>query len=470
MLSASAVLVSSDPNFCESCRQVVEAIPRLRLTVVRQPEEAEALLASPHVALLLAHVRTKTDGKWVTELLQRAVASGHPVPTVVLCDRAFPDLALALLRQGAADCLSRPLDLNRLGLLVEMLTLRACCAAAARPAPSAVDLLEGEAPSMRRLLEQVLRVAARDTAILLGGETGTGKTRLARLIHEHSPRADQPFLVVNCGALATNLIESEMFGHVRGAFTGADRDRIGKFAEVGGGTLLLDEVDSLPPSLQAKLLRVIGEKVFEPVGSNQSQPVRARIIAATNRDLEQEVAEGRFRADLYYRLNVVGFCLPPLRERLQTVGRLARAFVEEFAHNHRRPVPAIDSAALEALQSYSWPGNVRELRNVMERAVVLCPGDTITLEDLPESLVGAKNPVPAALPLPEIVDDALPVTLRNVRSQAEFHRIRDALHRNKNNRVRAAAELGISRMTLYNKIHKYGLTRPSDLIETPEGS
>jgi DNA-binding NtrC family response regulator len=310
---------------------------------------------------------------------------------------------------------------------------------------------------MGKLMEQIARVAPRDASILLGGETGTGKTRLARLIHELSGRRTEPFLVVNCGALSASLIESEMFGHARGAFTGADRDHVGKFQAVGRGTLLLDEVDSLPPVLQAKLLRVVEERVFEPVGSNKSQPMRARLIAASNRSLGQDVADGRFRSDLYYRLNVVNFELPPLRERDGIVPHLAGSFAAEFAARFGRPAPTIDAAALRVLEAHDWRGNIRELRNVIERAVALCEGDRIGLDDLPDALRPAE---PAGLAAPDPVGPrALPIngTLTQSKEVAEQARIRDALDKNENNRLRAAAELGISRMTLYKKLHKYGL-------------
>ena len=225
-----------------------------------------------------------------------------------------------------------------------------------------------------------------DTTILLEGETGTGKTRLAGQIHRLSPRHDKPFLVINCGALSAGLIESEMFGHVRGAFTGADADRTGKFAGAGRGTLFLDEIDSLPLSVQSKLLRAVEERVFEPVGSNKSQTLHARLIVACNRPLEQEVAAGRFRADLFYRLNVIAFVMPPLRQRVATIPALAREFLKEFAARNGSTVEGIAPEALRNLLAHSWPGNIRELRNVMERAVALCKGSIIGLDDLPPTL------------------------------------------------------------------------------------
>jgi DNA-binding NtrC family response regulator len=394
-------------------------------------------------------------------LLQAVVASGRRTPTLLISDRHEAEQALGLLRQGAADYLTRPLDLGRLGYLIDVLTVRARYLANQATAPVEPVRVEkaGEQPpffydpnqAMGKLMELVHRVAPQPTTVLLSGETGTGKTRLARLIHDLSPRCGEPFLTVTCGALAASLIESELFGHVKGAFTGADRDRAGKFAEAGRGTLLLDEIDALPPVLQAKLLRAVEERVFEPVGSNQSLAVQARLIVATNRALDQEVAAGRFRSDLYYRLNVVAFHPPPLRERPGTIKAMVAQFIPEFATRNGREVRAISPAALRALEDYSWPGNVRELRNTIERAVALCPGPEIQREDLPEGICPR---APAGFSV-----SRLPGTLARTKEEAEALRISDALQKHHNNRLRVAAELGISRKTLYKKLHRYGLLK-----------
>jgi len=312
----------------------------------------------------------------------------------------------------------------------------------------------------RELREQLLRVVPQDTTLLLTGETGTGKTRLARIVHELSPRRDEPFLVVDCGALSVSLIESELFGHVRGAFTGADRDRPGKLAAAGKGTLLLDEINSLPPPLQAKLLRAVDERVFEPVGANKGQPMRARLIAASNAALEGEVTAGRFRADLYYRLNVVSFYLPPLRERRVAVASLARKFLQEFVARNRPDVGELSDEALQALEGYHWPGNVRELRNVIERAAALCPGPDLLPSDLPEMVrcPAPEGPVFASGPESKLGEDETSnPTLAQAKAQAEVLRITEVLRKNGNNRLRAAAELGISRLSLAKKLQKHGL-------------
>jgi two-component system, NtrC family, response regulator HydG len=238
------------------------------------------------------------------------------------------------------------------------------------------------------LIRRLRWAAPRDVTLLFTGETGTGKTRLVRLAHELSPRRAAPFLVVDCGALPASLAESELFGHAKGAFTGADRDRPGKLAAAGEGTLLLDEVNSLPLPLQDKLLRAVEERAFEPVGSDRPQPVRARLVATSNAPLEQEVAAGRFRADLSHRLGGFFFYLPPLRERRNDIAPLARWLLTEFATRARPGVRGLTPAALGALAAYRWPGNVRELRNVVERAVALTGGTEVGPGDLPEAVRG----------------------------------------------------------------------------------
>jgi len=468
--ASTVLLITSDSALAQTVCKLVEAIPNLCLTHTTTYEEGCRHVHRHGTALVLAHLGQGARASQVSGVLQTVAASSRPTATVVLSDQPQAEQTLALLRQGVVDCLDRPLDLHRLSYLLDALTLRARYRAPEPPLPqkAPTPTALGEINSflyipstpMGRLVEQVQRVAPQQTTILLGGETGTGKTRLARLIHEISPRRDQPFLVVNCAALPENLMESEMFGHVKGAFTGADRDRAGKFAEAGRGTLFLDEIDSLPLALQAKLLRVVEERTFEPVGSNRSQPMQARLIVASNRCLQGEATAGRFRADLHYRLNVVGFFLPPLRERRGLIRPLAERLLAEFAAENGREVNGITLEALEALEAYHWPGNIRELRNVIERAVALCPGTEVQLDDVSESLrpVGQDQAVHAMAPRQSAPAPARTVTtLARTKQEAESLGIVEALKRNQNNRLRAAAELGISRMTLYKKLHRYGL-------------
>jgi two-component system response regulator HydG len=452
MLEKTVLLVSDDSSLVELCSGVIASIVNLRPLGLNQSEGVESFLQRDDVALLLFHL-VKRDAGGVGRLLRAIAFRQRPVATVVLAEQHDAEQALSLLRQGAADFLSRPLDLSRLAYLIDSLTIRARYAGVRGSVPGPVSKAGNESCFYLRsaagpMLEQIHRVAPQDTTLLLGGETGTGKTRLARFIHELSPRREQPFLVIHCGALASNLMESEMFGHVRGAFTGADRHREGKFADAGCGTLLLDDIDSLPMHLQSKLLRAVEERVFEAVGSNKSVPVQARLIAASNRALEREVGRGRFRADLYYRLNVVTFRLPPLRDRPSVIPQLAEGFLREIAARNGRPVGGIAADALYALQIYGWPGNIRELRNVIERAVALCPREVIELSDLPDV-------VSNATPSPSYSEAAVASSLDHAKGKLEAAHIAEALRKHRNNRFRAAAELGISRMTLYRKLQKY---------------
>jgi two-component system response regulator HydG len=460
------MLVSADNALITLVRGAVASLKDLCLEVVSEFDEACSRVERPGIVLVLAHLNQDCGIAKLTRLLGTLGATVQKTPTVVLSDQYYAEQALAMLRLGAADYLSRPLDLVRLAYLVDVLTMGSR-RGGTQPAPTAspaspVSLPDGNssfsylpATKMGTMMDQVRRIAAQDTTILLGGETGTGKTRLAGLIHQASPRRDRPFLTINCGALTASLIESEMFGHVKGAFTSADANRTGKFTDVGRGTLFLDEIDSLPPVLQAKLLRAVEDRVFEPVGSNKTQTLQARLIVASNRSLEQEVEAGRFRADLFYRLNVVAFTLPPLRERADGISHLARGFLTEFATRTGRPILDISPGATRALEAHRWPGNVRELRNVIERAVALSEGSMIRCEDLPD---GFRDPGLAELAGPPVA-----TTLAQSKELTERERITEALDRNGNNRLRAAAELGISRMTLYNKLRKFGLMPASPI-------
>jgi DNA-binding NtrC family response regulator len=462
MVGSTIMVVSADQALIDAVRGAVKSLKDVDLEVVPDFDEACARVERSGLILVLAHLSHDCSVGKVTRLLGTIEATAQKLPTLVLSDNYYAEQALAMLRLGAADYLTRPLDLVRLTYTVDVLTMGAR-RGLSRRAPKAADdlpvsLQNGEGPfsyrsgnKMGQMMDQVRRIAPQDTTILLGGETGTGKTRLAGLIHQASPRRDRPFLTINCGALSATLIESEMFGHAKGAFTGADCNRVGKFADVGRGTLFLDEIDSLPPVLQAKLLRAVEDRVFEPVGSNKTQPLQARLIVASNRPLEKEVEAGRFRADLFYRLNVVAFTLPPLRERMQEVPNLAQGFLADFARRIDRPILEIAPEAMRALEAHSWPGNVRELRNVIERAVALCEGPMIRCEDLP---AGFSDP---GAGLPTATCAAAATTLAQSKDQFELERITEALLRHGNNRLRAAAELGISRMTLYKKLHKFGL-------------
>ena len=314
--------------------------------------------------------------------------------------------------------------------------------------------LLAQTPSLLPLVERIALAANHDVTVLLNGETGTGKTFLARLVHDHSPRQKHRFLAVPCGAIAANLVESEFFGHVRGAFTGADRIKVGKFAAVGDGTLLLDEIDTLGLEQQATLLRVIETGEFEPVGSIETQTCSARLVVASNLNLEEAVERGKFRSDLYYRLNVMSFHLPPLRERVQDIAPLARGMAARFNRKFHKELYDLSPEAVAALESFPWPGNIRQLENVMQHAVLVSTGPELLVQHLPQPV--QDHAVVAGLEN----NGTGPVsgeTLHYQRDVIERNVIQRTLANHGYSRARAADALGISRVTLYKKMKKYGL-------------
>jgi two-component system response regulator AtoC len=317
-------------------------------------------------------------------------------------------------------------------------------------------------PAMRAVHQQAARAAPTPISVLILGETGVGKEVLARAIHAHSARAQGPFLGINCAALSDTLLESELFGHEKGAYTGALQARAGLFEAAAGGTVFLDEVGELSPGTQAKLLRVLEERVVTRLGANRPKPIDVRILAATNRDPEVEIQNGKFRQDLYFRLNGISLSIPPLRERTGEIDDLARGFLAAACRMiERTDVPSISREARQRLHAHRWPGNVRELRNVIERAAVLCPGDTILPEHLPPALLRQSEPqrLPSAgesHQAPPLAGEDLPKEIKSI----ERARIIEALERCAGSQSKAARMLGIARSTLILRIQEYGLPRP----------
>ncbi len=331
--------------------------------------------------------------------------------------------------------------------------------------------LIGSGPAMEEVYRLTRKVAQSNASVLLLGETGTGKELIAKAIHQLSPRGSGPFVRVNCGALAENLLESELFGHVRGAFTGAIENRTGRFEAAHTGTVFLDEISSTTAKLQVKLLRVLQEHEFERVGDTQTIRVDTRVIAASNRDLLEEVEAGRFREDLYYRLNVVTIYLPPLRERREDISELVGYFLKLYNEQNNCHVPHVERKAMEALAAYDWPGNVRELQNYVERAVVLAPGDELTADLLPEAVLGRKGPrigrrrtADLATLAAELVEIGLGAAAPNeenlhakIVNRVEGELIAQVMAACDNVQIKAAARLGINRNTLHRKLEEYKL-------------
>jgi len=415
------------------------------------------LLTCDSDGLLLLGVSNLTEQSQAKLLLQQLALQKWPA-VVVLLDALGSASRLEPLERHVSRRLRWPEDAARLPILIRELDR-------GRQFRFSIDenledtlsrRLLSLTPSLLPLVDRIALGASHDVTVLINGETGTGKTYLAKLMHDYSPRRDQRFMAIPCGAISANLIESEFFGHAKGSFTGADRAKIGKFAAVGEGTLLLDEIDTLALEQQATLLRVIETGEFEPVGSTETQYCKARLIVASNIDLEKAVALGKFRADLYFRLNVMSFHLPPLRERISDIEPLARGMAVRYARKFTRELYDIHPDALTSLESFGWPGNLRQLENVIQHAVLMASGSELLNKHLPTIVQEAVLPIIEDLP---IHGDSLHQQ-RDVAERGVIHR---ALVSAGFNRTRAADSLGISRVTLYKKMKKYGLLKESGI-------
>jgi two-component system nitrogen regulation response regulator NtrX len=381
-------------------------------------------------------------------VLERLRGTGG-TPVIVISGHGSVDSAVRATRLGAYDFLEKPLSLERVLLTVNHALsdrrLREQVRDLRRLALE--EILVGESDTMKHLDQQIRSAAASHSRVLITGENGSGKEIVARTLHRLSPRSEQPFVDVNCAAIPEELIESELFGHRKGAFTGAIDERKGKFELADSGTLFLDEVGDMSLKTQAKVLRVLQEQTFQRVGGQQTIKVDVRVIAATNKDLESEIAGGSFRSDLYYRLNVIPIEVPPLRARGNDVVLLADYFLRRFAAEIGQPKKKLSAGATAKLKAYHWPGNVRELRNVAERLAILLPGETIEAEDVQ---LGARVETPAQI--------AANLTLKEARDEFEKQYILSRLREYAGNVSRAADALGVERSNLYRKLHAYGIT------------
>ncbi len=452
MTGRRVLAVDDDPLVLSSLSESLSA-QGLIVETARSGEEAVEKVRTLALDLILADIRLpRMTG---LTLLKHCRGMKPGVPVIMMTGYGSIGDAVRSMKHGASDYLTKPIDEDALRVaMLRALKSRRLHTENNRLRrrfdlrPARLNGIISQDYRMRKVCETVLQVADSDATVLITGESGTGKTLIARLIHESSPRHAKPFVEVNCAALPDTLLESELFGHVKGAFTSATTDRTGKFQTAEGGTIFLDEVGNASPSLQMKLLRAVQHHELERVGDTTTIKVDCRFLAATNTALEEEVKAGQFRQDLYHRLNVIGVALPPLRERIGDIPLLCRHLLRELAAQHKKSVVALDDAVMQRLARYHWPGNVRELRNVIEHGIILSQNDTICLEHLPSWLVDA-----SPTPLPS--DQVRP--LREALQHPERACIIDALKATSGNKQLAAKKLAISRSTLYNKIKELGL-------------
>ncbi|EXJ16564.1 sigma-54-dependent transcriptional regulator [Imhoffiella purpurea] len=455
MSEPRTLLVVDDERNMRMVMQMALEEAGYRVLTAERGDDAVGLLRDPDLAVVLSDL--KMPGLSGGELIARIQQERPEVPVIVITAYGSIRSAVECIQAGASDYLTKPFEPEELqfavrsalrlhDLMRENRQLQARVSDAQRSAR-----LVGEGPAMQRLREQIGQVAPYKTNILVTGESGTGKEAVARAIHETGPRADRPWVAINCSAIPRDLMESELFGYVKGAFTGAARSRLGRLEQADGGTLFLDEIGDLEPPLQAKLLRVLQEREFSPLGSDAIRRVDVRIIAATNRDLAQLVAEGQFREDLLYRLDVYNIRVPPLRERREDIPLLAAAFLDELRAEMGKPATGFTNEALSEMARHDWPGNVRELRNAVERSLLSCRDGRIQPEDLPDRVRrgAASN---AASPAEEAPLDA--TGLDDWLAEAERRRIVQALEQTDGIQVQAARLLGISERSLWHRLKK----------------
>jgi len=467
---AHLLLIDDDTALIpEQVRQAFPA-PAHRVEVARTGSEGLELVRAGAPDVILLDLRLP-DQSGLDVYLQIRRDDGR-IPVIFITMAKGAEAAIEAMKQGAFDYLFKPLDLRQLrrvvGEALEVAERMRKPAIVTETAPdSDVDgAIVGGCAEMREVYKSIGRVTGQDVPVLITGESGTGKEMVARAIYQHGPRAKSPFLVLNCAAIPENLLESELFGHEKGAFTGADRRRIGKFEQVSGGTLFLDEIGDMPLALQAKMLRVLQDQQFERVGGNETVQTDVRLIAATHRDLKEWSTEGKFRPDLYYRLSVFTIHLPPLRDRGDDIEMLVQHYVRRFSHELGREVVAVDPEVLARLRSYSWPGNIRELQSTLKQALLQARGPVLLPSFLPELLgkpaekTSAETPV-SSLDLEAFIDERLQPDSRDLYAEAHAQLDRFLLTRvleyTRGNQHQAARLLGIARQTLRTKLRELGL-------------
>lgn len=453
MKKSTLLLVDDDRHVLESMSDWLRG-QGYDLDAVAKYTDALDQMRRKSYDLVLADVRL-ADGDGF-DLLEQCRRNWPAAQVVLMTGYGTPDGAIEAIRAGAFDYLTKPLIDDELLMAIERaLSQRSVInennnLRAQLDRRVGLDNVVGRNPHMMRVYEVINSVADTRATVLMTGESGTGKSMIARAIHRRSSRSKGPFVEVACGALPETLLESELFGHVAGSFTGATGEKIGKFLQADGGTIFLDEIGTASPAMQVKLLRVLQELKFEPVGGTKTFEVDVRVILATNEDLSQAVAAGRFRQDLYYRINVINIELPPLRSRVSDIPLLAHSFLEHVREDSHREVSGFADEALIALERYQWPGNVRELQNIVERAVLLGKDKLISLADLPAEIRGASSGVMVSSPVGQR-------TLKEALEGPERQIILEVLESNGWNRNATADQLGINRTTLYKKMKRLGL-------------
>lgn len=470
----SKVLIADDERtICEAFSRMVETEGHQPVIASNGKHALEIIREESPDAIFMDVRMPGMDG---LEALAQLRKENIKIPVVIMTAFGTMETAMEAVREGAFDYLGKPVELAKARQLLKQMLAVTDMANTQAPAPAGTatagsQILVGQSAPMQELFKLMGLLTTNDMTALITGESGVGKELVARGIHQHGRNSQEPFVAVNCAAIPENLLESELFGHEKGAFTGAEGRRIGRFESAGKGTLFLDEIGELSLSLQSKLLRVLQERRFERIGSSAHLTLHARLIAATNRNLETEVAEKRFREDLYHRLNVITLCVPPLRQRREDIELLARHFMERSAEELNKPLRGIEPAVIQRLIAYPWPGNVRELEHVIKRSVLMSRSDILTIHDLamPESVhdtTVAKTEGSALARLGSAVREALHEAINQDDGDQEnspFHRlvsyveetiIEEALLSSGNNQVSAAKKLGLHRTTLRNKMPK----------------
>ena len=433
------LVVDDDISHCT----ILQALLRgwgYNVALANSGQQALAQVREQVFDLVLCDVRmAEMDG---IATLKEIKALNPAIPVLIMTAYSSVETAVEALKTGALDYLIKPLDFDNLQATLEKALAHMHSIDAETPAVSVSQFgMVGKSPAMQHLLSEIALVAPSEATVLIHGDSGTGKELVARAIHASSARSEKPLVTLNCAALNESLLESELFGHEKGAFTGADKRREGRFVEADGGTLFLDEIGDISPMMQVRLLRAIQEREVQRVGSNQTISVDVRLIAATHRDLAAEVNAGRFRQDLYYRLNVVAIEVPSLRQRREDIPLLAGHFLQRFAERNRKAVKGFTPQAMDLLIHYDWPGNIRELENAVERAVVLLTGEYISERELPLAI--ASTPIPLAQS-----QDIQPLV------EVEKEVILAALEKTGGNKTEAARQLGITRKTLLAKLSR----------------